>query len=102
MEKMLAYVVIFINRSTNRVITQVRTSILSAHLHEKRIADTLENIYFLYDLCRIRIRIRIRKKKFGSESEKYFFRSATLFFMPCDFRTGKLHSMYFQVQERLL
>jgi hypothetical protein len=61
-KKMQSYIEIVINISTNRVITRVRTSILSVHLHEKRIADTLENLYFLYHLCRSRIHIRIRKK----------------------------------------
>jgi hypothetical protein len=40
MEKMQAYIKIIINRMTNQVITQVRTSILLLHLHKKRIADT--------------------------------------------------------------
>jgi hypothetical protein len=67
MEKMEANVLIIINRSTNQVITEVRASILFVHIHAKRIADTFENLYFLYHLCRIRIWkkefwIRIRKK----------------------------------------
>jgi hypothetical protein len=73
------YVEIIINRSKNGVLTQVRTSILSVpvHLHEKRISDTLQNLYFLYHFCRIRIRkkiwIRIRKIFFlirNTENEK--------------------------------
>jgi hypothetical protein len=49
----------------------IRASILSipVHLHEKRIADTLENLYFLYHLCRIRIRI----KNFWIRIRKMFF-----------------------------
>jgi hypothetical protein len=52
----------------SRVITLVRTSILSVpvHLHEKQIADTLENLYFLYHLCRI----LIGKKILGSATLK--------------------------------
>jgi hypothetical protein len=36
------YVVIIINRSTNQVITEVRTSILLVHLHAKQISDTFK------------------------------------------------------------
>jgi hypothetical protein len=63
---MEANVVIILHRSTNQVITEVRTSILLVELHAKRIADTLENLYFPYPFCRI----RIPKKMFGSESER--------------------------------
>jgi hypothetical protein len=35
------------NFHKQKVITQVRTSILAVHLHEKRIADTFENLYFV-------------------------------------------------------
>jgi hypothetical protein len=66
--------VIIENRSTNQVITEVRTSILlePAHLHAKRIADTLENLYryFLYHFCRIRMRIGIRKKNLDPNPKK--------------------------------
>jgi hypothetical protein len=63
MEIMQANVIIM-NRSKNHVITEVRASILLVHLHAKRIADTIEKLYFLFHFCRIRIRkkmwIRIR------------------------------------------
>jgi hypothetical protein len=71
MDQIYAYVV----DNINRAITQVRTSIVSVHLHEKQIAYTLASFYFLYryHLCRIRIVSESgRKKIFESESEKNF------------------------------